>query len=231
MAEEEEIFDKIKKALIEGEDEIVADLVREALAKGISAMNILNKACMPGMIRAGEMYLSSTVEGVSAAGGAYMTDAILAAEAMKAAIEVLKPHLKAEGAKYTGKYLIGVVEGDIHTIGKDIVITMLRAAGWDVTDIGEDVPVETFIEKAKEIKPDLIGAAACICQVLDELEKLKKAIEREKLPVGYMIGGWSTGEEFAKSIGVAWGRDAVDACKIAEEILTDKKEKGIKWSE
>ena len=229
MTEEKEIFEKIKKALIEGEDEAVANFVREALAKGIPAMGILHKACMPGMIRAGEMYLSSTVEGISAAGGAYMTDAILAAEAMKAAIEVLKPHLTAEKAKYTGKYMIGMVEGDIHTIGKDIVINMLRAAGWDVTDIGEDVPVETFIQKAKEIKPDIIGAAAAICQVLDQLEKLKKAVEREKLPVGYMIGGWSTGEEFAKSLGVAWGRDAVDACKIAEEILTDRKEKGIKW--
>jgi len=229
MTEEKEIFEKIKKALIEGEDEAAANFVREALAKGISAMDILHKACMPGMIRAGEMYLSSTVEGISAAGGAYMTDAILAAEAMKAAIEVLKPHLTAEKAKYTGKYMIGMVEGDIHTIGKDIVINMLRAAGWDVTDIGEDVPVETFIQKAKEIKPDIIGAAAAICQVLDQLEKLKKAVEREKLPVGYMIGGWSTGEEFAKSLGVAWGRDAVDACKIAEEVLTDRKEKGIKW--
>jgi len=229
MTEEKEIFEKIKKALIEGEDDAAANFVREALAKGIPAMNILHKACMPGMIRAGEMYLSSTVEGISAAGGAYMTDAILAAEAMKAAIAVLKPHLTAEKAKYTGKYMIGMVEGDIHTIGKDIVINMLRAAGWDVTDVGEDIPVETFIQKAKEIKPDIIGAAAAICQVLDQLEKLKKAIEREKLPVGYMIGGWSTGEEFAKSLGVAWGRDAVDACKIAEEILTDKKEKGIKW--
>jgi len=229
MAEKKEIFEKIKKALIEGDDTVVADLVREALAKGIPTLDILHKACMPGMIRAGEMYLSSTVEGISAAGGAYMTDAILAAEAMKAAIEVLKPHLTAEKAKYTGKYMIGMVEGDIHTIGKDIVINMLRAAGWDVTDIGEDVPVETFIQKIKEIKPDVIGAAAAICQVLDQLEKLKKAIEKEKLPVGYMIGGWSTGEEFAKSLGVAWGRDAVDACKIAEEILTDRKEKGIKW--
>ena len=229
MAEGEEIFEKIKKALIGGDDEIVANLVKEALAKGIPAMDILHKACMPGMIRAGEMYLSSTVEGVSAAGGAYMTDAILAAEAMKAALKVLKPHLTAEKAKYTGKYLIGVVEGDIHTIGKDIVITMLGSAGWDVIDIGEDVPIETFIQKTKEIKPDVIGAAACICQVLDELGKLKVAIEREKLPIAYMIGGWSTGAEFAKSLGVAWGRDAVDACKIAEELLIDRKEKGIKW--
>ena len=221
----EDIFKKISDALIDGDDDLAASGCKEALNKGIPALTILMEACMAGMKRAGDLFATSTTGETYSAGGAYLTDLLLAADAMKRAMEVLKPHLSADKSEVTGKYVLGVVEGDLHTIGKDIVASMLMSAGWDVMDLGEDVPLTTFVEKAKEWKPDLIGAASAITGTLDKLRELRELISKEKLPVKFMIGGWATGAEYAKSIGAdGFGRDAVDAIKIAEELAQKVKE-------
>jgi 5-methyltetrahydrofolate--homocysteine methyltransferase len=123
----------------------------------------------------------------------------------------------------TGKYLIGEIEGDIHSIGREVVKTMLQSAGWEVIDLGEDVPVQRFIEKAKEVRPDIIGAGSAISGSLDKLTELKKRIDTERLPARLMIGGWSTSRELAKSIGAYFAKDAVEAVKIADSIHVDKK--------
>lgn len=223
---EEVLLKKIADTMIDGDDDLAGSLCKEAIKKGISALDILMKGCMPGMKRAGELFATSTTDETYAAGGAYLTDLLMAAEAMKRAMEVLKPHLAADKAASSGKYLIGVVEGDLHTIGKDIVATMLMSAGWDVMDLGEDVPLSTFIEKSKDWGANIIGAASAITGTLDKLRELSELIHKQKLPVKFMIGGWSTGAEFALSIGAdGFGRDAPDAIKIAEELMIKLKEK------
>jgi methanogenic corrinoid protein MtbC1 len=208
-------FDRLIQSLVDGDDLEAAKIAKEMLAKGISAIDILSKGCGPGMLKAGERYASGL-------GGASLTDLLMSGESMKAVLNVIRPHLKTDSAGSLGKYLLGQIEGDIHTIGRDVVRTMLQSAGWDVVDLGEDVPVDKFIEKAKEIKPDIIGAASAITGSLDKLEELKKRIDAEKLPVKYMVGGWSTSQEWAKSIGAYFSRDAVEAVKVAAGIMKAK---------
>jgi len=214
-----ELLDKLVETLINGDDLEAGRLAKEAINKGIPAIDILMKACAPGMMKAGEKFASGL-------GGASLTDLIMSGESMKAALEVIKPHLKTEKTEYAGKYLLGQIEGDIHTIGRDIVRTMLQSAGWDVTDLGEDVPVDKFIEKAKEVKPDIIGAASAITGSLNKLEELKQKIDGEKLPVKFMVGGWSTSTEWAKSIGAYFARDAVEAVKVAGSLHSGKARAG-----
>jgi methanogenic corrinoid protein MtbC1 len=205
------LLDKIIGALVDGDDIEAVRIANEALANGISAIDILNKGCALGMMKAGEKYTQGQ-------GGSSLTDLLLTGEAMKAVLEVIKPHLKVDKTVATGKYLIGEIEGDIHSIGREVVKTMLQSAGWEVVDLGEDVPVQRFIEKAKEAKPDIIGAGSAISGSLDKLVELKKRIEAERLPVKYMIGGWSTSPEFAKSLGAYFAKDAVEAVKIANSV-------------
>jgi len=215
---EKELFEKISAALVDGDDLSAKALAQEAVAKGMPAIDIIMKGCMPGMTKAGEMFAAGL-------GGASMTDLIMSAEAMKAILEVVRPHLKAEKAELLGKFLIGQVEGDIHTIGRDIVKTMLSGSGWDVIDLGEDIPAEKFITTAKEIQPDIIGGACSITGSLDKLATIREMIDKEKLQCGYMIGGWSTGPEYAKKIGAAFARDALEAIKVSQELLKKVKEK------
>lgn len=206
-----EYFDRLVQSLVDGDDLEAGRIAKEMIAKGISAIDILSKACGPGMLKAGERYASGL-------GGASLTDLLMSGESMKAVLDVIKPHLKTDKAVSTGKYLLGQIEGDIHTLGRDVVRTMLQSAGWDVTDLGEDVPVDKFIEKAKELKPDIIGAASAITGSLNKLEELKKKIDAEKLAVKFMVGGWSTSQEWAKSIGAYFARDAVEAVKVAASV-------------
>ncbi|MGQ9721104.1 MAG: cobalamin B12-binding domain-containing protein [Candidatus Jordarchaeum sp.] len=211
---EEEIFEKLNQALTEGDDLLAADLAKQALKMGISAIDILNKGCTPGMMKAGEMYASGL-------GGASLTDLLMAGEAMQAVLTVIRPHLKAEKSEMAGKLIIGMVEGDLHTIGKSVVISMFESAGWDVIDLGEDVPLNKFIETAKQQNPDIIGAASAITGCLDKLKTLKEIIDKEKIPVKYMVGGWATGPEFAKSIGAYFARDALAAVQLATELMEE----------
>jgi len=215
---EKEIFEKISAALVDGDDLGVKPLVKEALAKGIPAIDVIMKGCMPGMVKAGEMFAAGL-------GGASMTDLIMSGEAMRAVLDVVMPHLKAEKAEFIGKFVIGQVEGDIHNIGRDIVTAMLRGSGWEVTDLGEDIPAEQFIQKAKEIQADIIGGACAITGSLDKLATMGELIDKEKLRCGYIIGGWSTGPEYAKKIGAAFARDALEAIKVSQELLKKVREK------
>ncbi|MFB0561877.1 MAG: B12-binding domain-containing protein [Candidatus Lokiarchaeia archaeon] len=211
---EEEIFEKLSQSLIDGEDLLAADLAKEALDKGISAIDILNKGCTPGMMKAGEMYASGL-------GGASLTDLLMAGESIQAVLKVIRPHLKTEKSEAAGKMIIGMVEGDLHTIGKSVVISMFESAGWDVIDLGEDVPLEKFIETVKQENPDIIGAASAITGCLDKLKELREIIDKENLPVKYMVGGWATGPEFAKNIGAYFARDALEAVQLATEIMEE----------
>jgi len=209
---EKELFDKLTDALVNGDDLGAKALAQQAIGKNIPAIDIIMKACMPGMVKAGEMFAAGL-------GGASMTDLIMSGEAMKAVLDVVKPQLIAAKAQFVGKFLIGQVEGDIHTIGRDIVKTMLAGSGWDVTDLGEDIPAEKFVKTAKEIQADVIGGACSITGSLDKLATIRELIDKEKLQCGYIIGGWSTGPEYAKKIGAAFARDALEGIKVSQELL------------
>jgi trimethylamine corrinoid protein len=150
----------------------------------------------------------------------------MAAEAMKAGMEVLRPKLlekKEKGEEPTlGKVIIGTVEGDIHNLGKNIVIAMLEGAGFEVYDLGEDVPTEKFIEKAIEVKPDIVASSALLTPTMikqKEIEEaLKKAGIREKVKT--LIGGAPVSEDWRKEIGAdGYAEDAIKAVIVAKKLL------------
>jgi methylmalonyl-CoA mutase cobalamin-binding domain/chain len=151
-----------------------------------------------------------------------MPDVVLSAEAFKAAMQVVKPHVQGRETSSRGKIIIGVVAGDMHDLGKSIVIAMLMGAGFDVIDLGVDVPAETFIEKAKELKPDILGIGCYMTTTMLELKEVVRSLNEHGLRdrIKIMIGGVPTTQQFADEIGAdAWGRDALDTVVIAKQLM------------
>ncbi|MDN5362763.1 MAG: hypothetical protein PWP70_1810 [Moorella sp. (in: firmicutes)] len=203
---------ELKKAIVEGDDNLAAELVKECLASGLAPGDILDQAVVAGIEEAGRLWRENQY---------FLPDIILCAEAFKAAMLDLEPRLAAGEAYQHGRVLIGTIQGDMHDLGKSIVVAMLRGAGFEVVDLGVDVPVSTFIARAKELEPDIIGLGAYMSTTMllmrDVIKELEKEGLRDKIKV--MIGGVPTSAEFAAEIGAdCWGKDALEAVTRAREL-------------
>ncbi|MEM2897265.1 MAG: corrinoid protein [Candidatus Bathyarchaeia archaeon] len=189
-----------------------------ALKKGIDPLKAIRQGLMEGMRVVGEKMARSEV---------FIIEVMISAEAMKAAIEILKPQLseKRISELNIGKVVLGTVNGDIHDIGKNIVATMLEATGFGVFDIGCDIPTQKFIEKAEEVKADIIGASALLTVTKLEQEKIIKLLKelglREKYKV--IVGGAIVTQEWAEEIGAdGYGKDAEEAVRVAKALAGAK---------
>ena len=203
----------LKKAVLEGDDDIAQNLSKEALNSGIAPMVIINEGIIPGIQEAGELWKRNEY---------FHTDIILCAEAFRLAMEVIEPKL-SEGEKGTsGKVLIGTVAGDMHNLGKIMVDATLRGGGFEVIDLGEDVSQDTFIQKIKELNPNILGLgcymSTTMLEMKDMIERLNKEGLRDKVKV--LIGGVPTSQEFSDEIGAdAWGKDAFDTVEKAKKLM------------
>ncbi len=197
---------KISEAIKELEEEKVLQLVKEKLDAGEDPIKIL-EACRMGMTEIGK----------GSGDTVFLTDLIMAGEIFNEAMELLMPKLGRSSTKNLGKVIIGTVEGDIHNIGKDIAINFLKAEGFDVIDLGVDVPAQKFIDAIKEHNPSVVGLSGLLTL---SIEPMKKSIEafiaanlRDGLKV--IIGGERTDEEVCKYVGAdAWVNDAIEGVKI-----------------
>lgn len=219
MTEKEALFEQIKQAVLGEDEDLVKNLVNKALEAKLPAYEILMKGLHPGLVVAGERYEKMQF---------FLTDLMLVGEITTAVMDIIKPYLKSEEAKISGKVVIGTVEGDIHDIGKNIVIAMLCGAGFEVYDIGIDQPSKKFVEKTMEVNADIVGASAILgavkFRVREIHEELSNARIRDK--VGLVCGGWGFTEEVARSFGAdAVGDDAIDGLKKIEELIKRLKEK------
>jgi len=209
----EELYQAISKAVTEGEEEEAVKRVKEALKAGLPPVGIMQRGIVAGINRAGELWKANEF---------FLPDVILAADALKAAIVVLKPHLKeGEGLKKGKKVVIGVVQGDVHDLGKSLVIAMLTAAGFEVIDLGIDVPKQKFIDAAREQKPDILGLGAYMTTTMLEMKDIIVELDRQGLRrnLKVMVGGVPTSQEFADQVGAdAWGKDALDALQKALKL-------------
>ncbi len=190
-------------------------LAEQAIQKGIDPAVALEEGLARALREVGDRF---------GRGEAFITELIAAAQAMEAGAEVLNREITRRGAsrKALAKYLIGTVEGDIHSIGKNIVATMLRAAGFEVIDLGIDIPTEVFVEKVRELKPDLLGLSALMTTTMtrqrDVIEALDNAGIREDVKV--IVGGAPVTEEWVNSIGAdACGLDASNAVNVALDLI------------
>nr|MDO8079291.1 corrinoid protein [Candidatus Freyarchaeota archaeon] len=208
-----EILGGLKKSVIDGDPEVTKKYAKEAMTAKISAYEAIMKGMSAGMKVVGDKFENKEY---------YISDLIMAGEAMKAGLEVLQPLMKAEKALSVGKIVIGVVEGDVHDIGKNLVVAMLRGAGFEVHDLGIDVTADKFVKKAKEVKPDIVAASAYTSTSMPHLRNILTELKKSGLKdtVAYLIGGAPTTEDWAISIGAdGWAGDALEAVKVASELV------------
>lgn len=211
----DELFQAMAQSIIDGDPDGAADLARKAVEAGIDPLEAINKGFVPGVDYVGEQYSK---------GEMFLPDLVLAGEAMKAAIAVLEPEIARKGGQRQtlGTVVIGTVEGDIHDIGKTLVATMLSVGGFRVYDLGVDVPVPTFVEKAREVNADIVGMSALLTTTMvrqrDVIEALEDAGLRSRVKV--MVGGAPVTRSWAQEIGAdGYSEDAIGAVAVARQLL------------
>lgn len=216
MGCKEEVLDRVRDAIVNLDIDNIGRLCEEAVKAGVPAYKVVMEGMAKGMEIVGEKYERNEY---------FLAELIMAGETMKEGMKALEPHLKAGELKRTGKVVIGTVRGDLHDIGKNIVATLLSAAGFEVIDLGVDVPPEKFVEAVKENSPDIVGMSALLTTTMIEMEdiikELKKAGLRNKVKV--IIGGAPITREFAEKIGAdAAARDAVEGVNICKSWMAGK---------
>ena len=207
------MLEELKRAVLSGDDERAAELTKKALEEGIEPGKVLNEALIPAMEIVGREYEE---------GERYVPEMLISAEAMKAAMEVLRPRLMETGVRLKGKVVIGTVEGDLHDIGKNLVAMMLEGAGFEVIDLGVEVTAERFIQAVREHKPDVLGMSALLTTTMihmpEVIEALKEAGLREEVKV--IVGGAPVTQEYAEKIGAdGYAPDAASAVAVVKKLL------------
>ena len=204
------LLDQIREGIVEGDS--VISLVEESL-KSFPVEKTLSEAVVAGIHKAGELWQK---------GEYFLPDVILATESFKEAMGILESHLSKKESNKVGKFLIGVVEGDMHDLGKSIVVAMLTSGGFGVVDLGCNVSVQTFVEKVREHKPDIVGIGAYMSTTMllikDVIDALKDAGLRNNVKV--MIGGVPITVKYADDVGAdGFGSDAIEALKAAKLLI------------
>ena len=211
----DDLYAQMKQSVIDGESDDAERLAQDGLYAGLPAGDILDNGFVKGIEEVGDLF---------GKGEFFLPELVQGAEAMKAAVAVLQPELDKtkEGRKTLGVAVAGTVAGDIHEIGKTIVCSMLSAAGFTVTDVGCDVPVETFVEKVKETDCDLLLLSALLTTTMPNQQKTIEALKVAGLRDGVkvMIGGAPTTRAWADEIGAdGYAEDAIEAVATAKTIL------------
>jgi len=206
-------LDILKQALIKGDQQTVAELTQRALEEGHSAETVLNDALISGMDKVGELF---------GQGEYFVPELLLAARAMQSAMEVLRPILVASDYQPAGKVIMGTVQGDLHDIGKKLVGMMLEGSGFEVIDLGADVPPERFVEAVEENGAQLVGLSALLTTTLPSMGATVGALRDAELPaqVKVMIGGAPVTLTFAREIGAdGYAPDASSAVVLARRLM------------
>jgi len=199
--------ERIKEALIQGQEGDVRRLAEEGLAAGIGASDLLNNGLVAGMEIVGERFRTREI---------FLPDVLLAARAMYAGLDVIKPRLEGPAAPPRGTVIIGTVEGDLHDIGKNLVGIMLRGSGFEVVDLGHSVSPSAFISTAKDRNAHVVGMSALLTTTMPVMGKVVAGLKEAGLGhVKTIIGGAPVSEAFARQIGAdGYGYDAARAVEM-----------------
>jgi corrinoid protein of di/trimethylamine methyltransferase len=217
LESKEEVFQRLRNAIVQLDIDGIRRIAQEALDKGIPAY----EAVMEGMSKGMEIVGKKFEEGEF-----FLSDLIMAGETMKAGMEVLKPHLKAGQVKSMGRVVIGTVKGDIHDIGKNIVSTLLSSAGFEVHDLGVDVDVDRFVKAVQEFKAHILAMSALLTVTMPYMEEVIKAVEKEGIrsQLKIIVGGAPLSEDYAKRIGAdAYAEDAVTGVEKCKKLMDEVK--------
>ena len=198
-------------AVVRGDQNAAVELTRAAIDEGVAVKSILDEGLIGGMDDLAARWKRNEV---------YIPEVLIAARAMKSAMEILEPELVKAGVEPVGRFLIGTVQGDLHDIGKNLVAMMLKGAGFEVTDLGVDVPPEKFIEQAKATGVQLIGMSALLTTTMPGMEKTLKALKDAGVSAKIMIGGAPVTQGYAEKIGAdGFATDAASAVDLAKSLV------------
>jgi corrinoid protein of di/trimethylamine methyltransferase len=206
-------FKVLKQDLYDGLDGEIQGHIQELLDRSIHPQDILNRGLLAAMESIGQEFKD---------GRLFVPEVLLAARAMNAALAVLGPHLSASGRQARGKALIGTVQGDLHDIGKNMVIIMLRGVGFDVVDLGINVPAGDFLRKVAEEKPHILGLSALLTTTMPQMKKVIEGLVQAGLREGVkvMVGGAPVSPTFARQIGAdGYAADAGEAVEVAKKLV------------
>ena len=208
------LFQAMAQSIIGGEEEDAVELAKLSIKLGIDPLDAINQGYIIGVNHVGEAF---------SGGDAFLPELVMAGEAMKAAVEVLEPELEKRGTKreILGKVVLGTVEGDIHDIGKTLVGTMMSAAGFEVYDLGVDVPIGTMVEKAREIGADIVAISALLTTTMVKQRDVIEALDDLGLgQVKVMVGGAPVTRGWMEEIGAdGYSEDAIGAVAVAKGLL------------
>jgi corrinoid protein of di/trimethylamine methyltransferase len=212
-----DLLEEMGEAVQNFDDELARTLALKAVEAGIDPVVALEEGLAKALKEVGDRF---------GRGDAFITELIAAAQAMEAGADVLNEEITKRGVsrKAVGRFLIGTVEGDIHSIGKNIVKTMLTSAGFEVFDLGEDVPAGVFVEKVREVSPDILGLSALMTTTMVKQREVIEALEEAGLRDGVkvIVGGSPVTDDWVEEIGAdACGLDAGSAVKTALGLMGD----------
>jgi corrinoid protein of di/trimethylamine methyltransferase len=205
----------MKQSILDGDSDAAITLAKQSLVEGIDPLEAINLGFLPGMNEIGKQF---------GAGQLFLPDVIMAAEAMKKATAILQPEMNRLGTQreVMGKVVLGTVKGDVHEIGKSLVGTLLSASGFEVFDLGVDVPFEAFAQKAKEVKADIVGVSALLTTTMTGQKQVIAALESAGLrpQVKVMVGGAPVTRGWANEIGAdGYSEDALGAVQLARKLM------------
>ena len=208
------LLTQIADSLEHGDDDQVLHLTRQAIEQGLPAREILNAGLLAGMAQVGEQFKAHEI---------FLPDVLLAARAMCAGMDELKPLLLKEGVPSIGKVVLGSVQGDLHDIGKNLVGIMLKGAGYEVVDLGNDVAAERFVAAAQEHSASVIGLSALLTTTMPMMGKVVELVKERGLAgkVKVVVGGAPVSAKFADEIGAdAYGFDAANAVEQVKTLIS-----------
>ena len=199
------------EAIIKGDQNTAVEITQAAISEGMAAKSILEDGLIAGMDVVGARFKKNEI---------YIPEVLIAARAMKGAMELLEPELAKAGIKPIGKFMIGAVEGDLHDIGKNLVAMMLKGAGFEVIDLGVDVSTEKFVEQAKATGVELIGLSALLTTTMPSMEKTVKALKEAGVKASVVIGGAPVTQDYADKIGAdGYAADAASSVDEAKRLV------------
>jgi 5-methyltetrahydrofolate--homocysteine methyltransferase len=208
-------LDIIKDAVINGKHTQIEDMVKMALEDNADLDEIINDAMIGAMDVVGRKFSDSEI---------FVPEMLVSAVTMQKGLDIIKPLLVDGEIKSRGTIIMCTVKGDIHDIGKNLVIMILQGAGFDVTDLGVDITAEKLIQKVEEIRPDILGMSALLTTTMLEMKKVIDALESNGLrkSIKVMVGGAPLNSEFAQEVGAdGYGRDATEAVELSRKFVQD----------
>ncbi|MBC2713150.1 MAG: corrinoid protein [Desulfosarcina sp.] len=208
-----EIFESAADAILKGDSDKAVETAKKGLGEGLDPVMLINEGFIPGINKVGDMFGS---------GKLFLPELILAAAAMQNATDIINEAIPEGEGQSRGRFLIGTVEGDVHDIGKTIVVSLMKANGFEVMDLGRDVSTDRFIEAADKFNADIIGTSALLTTTMEGQRRLEVELKKAGLKERFktMVGGAPVTQRWAKRIGAdAFAENASEAVKLAKALL------------